>query len=92
MEKIKEVVEEEINSNLIIKLVNINKSLVKNENIWISRKIIIKKAWFFFLKMYEVSQNVQLSRINIYKMLLSVIGILFHITALLCSDFSWMNI
>lgn len=33
MEKIKEVVEEEINSNLIIKLVNINKSLVKNENI-----------------------------------------------------------
>lgn len=92
MEKIKEVVEEEINSNLIIKLVNINKSLVKNENIWISRKIIIKKSWYFFLKMYEVSQNVQLSRINIYKMLLSVISILFHITALLCSDFSWMNI
>lgn len=30
MEKIKEVAEEEINSNLIIKLVNSSKSLVEN--------------------------------------------------------------
>lgn len=33
MEKMKEVVEEEINSNLTIKLVNISKSLVENEDI-----------------------------------------------------------